>query len=378
MARCGCSSTCSCSVVAGDGVTVSGIGTAGNPYVISADAGGALQVNDTPTVNLTLLGSGTEADPHIISAAVNISAIAGNLVTAQVDGLAVTCESIQDCMGTALGNGLQYNDGLNLFSVFPSADAGNAISIGGDGGIFAPVGGGNPVLTADTNCINLSGDGSGVALSADPIINAAAGNLLTCTPTGLRAALTMGACGLTGDGSAASPLAANTQAWPFACDVTAGADGVYCDANGELRSPPPIGVNFNQQFINVTVAATAVPAGAGAGTMIAALNLNLVNPSTCRTGTTFLEIEVDADFNLPSGGGTAELMIDADVMWRDTNTGSSAQTAVHSQGTKVVPGANIAPGGNATFVNELRMRGGAGGATYTRYQLTGRAWVFAI
>lgn len=377
MGRCGCSSACSCSVVAGDGVTVTGVGTAGNPYVVSADAGGALQVNDTPTVNLTLLGSGTEADPHIVSAAVNLSAIAGNVLTAQVDGLAVTCESIQDCMGTALGNGLVYNDALNLFAVFPSADVGNAISIGGDGGIFAPVGGGNPVLTADTSCINLSGDGAGIPLSADPIVDPVVGNLLACTATGLSAALTVGACGLTGLGTPASPLAANTQPWPFACDVTLGADGVYCDANGELRSPPPIAVNMNQQFINVNVAATAVPAGAGAGTMIAALNLNLVNPSTCRTGTVFAEVEVDADFNLPVGG-IAELMLDADVMWRDQNTGNSGQTAVHSQGTKVFPSAAIAPGGNFTFLNELRMRGGAGGATYTRYQLTGRAWVFAI
>lgn len=37
MARCGCSTTCSCLVTAGDNVTVTGNGSAANPYVVSAE-----------------------------------------------------------------------------------------------------------------------------------------------------------------------------------------------------------------------------------------------------------------------------------------------------------------------------------------------------
>lgn len=57
----------------GEGITVSGIGTAANPFVIVAEGQpitGLLQVDDTTTVDLTLRGSGSEQDPYILSAAV--------------------------------------------------------------------------------------------------------------------------------------------------------------------------------------------------------------------------------------------------------------------------------------------------------------------
>jgi len=62
---------CSCRILSGDGVTVSGSGTLSNPYVVSSDFSGiaqSIQVNDTPTVNLTLRGAGTPTDPLILSA----------------------------------------------------------------------------------------------------------------------------------------------------------------------------------------------------------------------------------------------------------------------------------------------------------------------
>lgn len=436
MAKCGCSSACACSVSAGTGVTVTGVGTQANPYVISA-TGGVLTVNDTPSVDLTLLGSGTAVDPYILSAAAKISAIAGNALTQQADGLAVTCasilacvgatttvadtntvnltqsgggqitadviidpvggniltagpagllvscEAVQDCVGQGfvLGGGLLYNDAAGTYTANISPLAGNSLSIAGDGGLFVPSGGAASITTLDTTCIDLGGNGLGATpLTATPIINAAAGNLLTCTATGLRAALTVGTCGLSGTGAPASPLVANVAVWPFPCPQNAAnATEIFCDpVTGQLQGEPRGAMVFDQQFVTTTPAPTAVPAGAGAGTAVGPpLSLTVANPSTCLSAWTFIEIEVDADFDLPAGG-TAELMIDGDVMWRDQNRGATTQQDVHTQGTKVVSGGMIAPGASLNVTNELRMRGGAGGATYDRTQLTGRAWVIAI
>lgn len=70
MARCGCStSACSCLIEAGSGVTVSGGGTEGNPYIITAQAS-TFNVTDTATLDLTRTGSGTVVDPFIISGTV--------------------------------------------------------------------------------------------------------------------------------------------------------------------------------------------------------------------------------------------------------------------------------------------------------------------
>lgn len=62
---------CACVVTGGEGATVTGSGSPGNPYVVSADFPGlaqSFQVNDTPTVNLTLRGQGVPSDPFILQA----------------------------------------------------------------------------------------------------------------------------------------------------------------------------------------------------------------------------------------------------------------------------------------------------------------------
>lgn len=449
-------------------MTVTGIGTAANPYTISSD-GGALQVTDSPTVDLTLLGSGTQADPHILSAAVSISGVAGNVLTAQADGLAVTCESIQDCVGAAFGagltyddagngftahvstvagnavtiagdgglyaptgtavtvadtptvdltlaggqitaaaiinpvagniltggaggllvscesvqdcvgaafgSGLTYNDAGNLFTAHVSTDAGNSVSLGGDGGLFVPPGGAATISTADTNCIDLSGNGAGATpLTAAPIINAAAGNLLTCTATGLRAALTVGTCGLEGTGAPASPLAANVDTWAWPCADTFGT-GVYCRASdGELIADPPTLTFHDQAFTNSTFANLTVPA---ALTNIANASVNITNPSTCRTAMMIFELEADIDFTLPAGG-SAVSALNGDAITKIQNTGGSTMTQVHVQGSKTVPGADTAPGGVAVGSCDGAISNGTGGATYSRAQITVRGWAWAI
>lgn len=72
MARCGCTgTTCSCKIIGEGGINVRGAGTVTNPYVISG--GTALIVNDTASVNLTLLGSGSSTDPYLLTADVELA-----------------------------------------------------------------------------------------------------------------------------------------------------------------------------------------------------------------------------------------------------------------------------------------------------------------
>lgn len=69
---CGCGdSACSCLIVQGDGIVITGSGTPTNPYRISSSLAnliGALTVKDTDSVDMQLRGSGTIPDPFVISA----------------------------------------------------------------------------------------------------------------------------------------------------------------------------------------------------------------------------------------------------------------------------------------------------------------------
>jgi hypothetical protein len=86
VARCGCGNTCSCQVEQGDGISVTGTGASGNPFVIAADA-----------------------------------------------------EYIRDTINAAaaLGSGIDSNDAGDSLSVLPSTDPGNAIEVGSDGRLHA-------------------------------------------------------------------------------------------------------------------------------------------------------------------------------------------------------------------------------------------------
>jgi hypothetical protein len=60
MARCGCGGACACSIVAGSNVTVSGVGSAANPYTISATLASASGCGIT--------GNGTAVNPLRVNA----------------------------------------------------------------------------------------------------------------------------------------------------------------------------------------------------------------------------------------------------------------------------------------------------------------------
>lgn len=73
MARnCGCGgASCGCLIEAGNGITITGIGTAADPFRVTADIGdldSAMSFQNSATVTWSITGSGTPIDPLVISA----------------------------------------------------------------------------------------------------------------------------------------------------------------------------------------------------------------------------------------------------------------------------------------------------------------------
>lgn len=105
MARCGCGGgQCTCTVQAGDNVTVSGSGSAANPYVVSSQ---------------------------------------------------VTCEDVRACLSA--GPGINFDQGTGVISADVSGQAGNNLVAGPDG-LYVPTAGGSVLA----GC-GLIGDGTGSA-----------------------------------------------------------------------------------------------------------------------------------------------------------------------------------------------------------------------
>lgn len=182
------------------------------------------------------------------------------------------------------------------------------------------------------------------------------------------------ACGLTGDGSPATPLAAAVGTWTYPCALDANAGHVYCDSTGQLRGEPRPLAAFTQDQQVLDVADVLVPAPRD--TEVATHSLTIPNPDSCRPAFVVLEAEADADFNLPPASGAA-LGITTDEMSYVANNGSTTLLDVHTQGTKVI-NLTIPAGGSLTFNLSIRMGRGSGGATYNRVQSFLRAFVFVL
>ncbi|TDC31385.1 hypothetical protein E1211_22645 [Micromonospora sp. 15K316] len=224
-------------------------GTDGCLYAPASSGGGGLTTVttlDTPTV--TLDGDGTAGNP--INAAVNVNAApnalevtptglqvipsgqAGNAITIGTDGRlyapastgggGLTAVAVQDTPSVDLnGDGTAGNP--VTATVSPSADADNALTVGSDGRLFVATstggGGLTTVATADTTTVDLSGDGT-------------AGNPITATVTSVPAGVApivaqdTPTIDMTGDGTTASPLTAAARISADADNaLTTGADG---------------------------------------------------------------------------------------------------------------------------------------------------------
>lgn len=243
MAKCGCSgSSCNCVVQAGTGTTVSGAGSAANPYIISATGDDTVvTVGDTNTVNNTISGDGSPGTPYNITSAVIVDPVAGNTLVAGPAGLSVPCESIQDCVGQGFGSGLIYDDAGNAFRVRLSTDGGNVLVFGTDNGIYGPA---SPVAI-----------GCGLA-------NGPGGEIIADT-SATFATLTRRNCD---DDSDAPGTTAITG------PDTKGQE-IYCAADGSLRTKPEKFTEVENTSINEAHASPALPF------TTSAIQITVTNPS---------------------------------------------------------------------------------------------------
>lgn len=325
MARCGCSAveTCNCSVQAGNGVSVTGSGTPGNPYVVAIDTIDCAQVR--PCISAGK-GAAYNSTSGIVSA--RLSPAAGNQIEFAPDGglyVDTDCATVRGCLTE--GNGIDYDPLTGVIAARPSTDPGNALTFGGDGGLYAPA--------------------------------------LPSVTTG---------CGLAGDGSVGSPLSVAVADWPYNCDLEDNASLVYCDDTGTLRGDPRSLATFTQTVLDQQYPSTAVPTVADV--LVESRPFTMNNPDPCRDAFVVLELELDVDFTLPPGAG-AMASIAGDDMVYIQNTGSSTQTAVHAQGTKLFNRV-IPAGGSLSVPFQVNMGRGSGGATYDRIQTAERAFIFVL
>ncbi|MFF1468059.1 hypothetical protein [Streptomyces mirabilis] len=255
-------------------------GDAGNQTTFGADGGiytpaaaTALVAADTPTVDVTVTGTGTAADPYQVAAAVILDSTppggGSNLLEEGPGGLYVECADVRQCFSA--GDGAAYDPATGEFSARLSTDAGNTVAFGADGGLYSTGGTPTALQAADTPTLNATVTGTGAAgdpyiVSGDVVVapepngvEAAANGLLVAPSADTGNRLAFGAdgrlfvppvpppevgCGLQGDGTAASPLAAfpiaGSQPWTddWNCDPVANST-LKCDpSSGALWTPP--------------------------------------------------------------------------------------------------------------------------------------------
>lgn len=152
-------------------------------------------VNETPfTFTDTTTIDGTVSGPfgHDLTAVVRVSALPGNDITIQADGLYAPGTNLQaidtPCFDFTL---VEFPPGSFQISGSPiiSPNAGNSLSCVGNG-LFVPAVGPADVsiTTLDTACLNLDvveGPPSVFQITGNPIISPDLGNALSCTANGL-------------------------------------------------------------------------------------------------------------------------------------------------------------------------------------------------
>ncbi|WP_328434598.1 hypothetical protein [Streptomyces sp. NBC_00425] len=305
-------------------MTVSGSGSAGNPFVVSAD-------NPDCSVIRACLSAGNGASYSAASGIISArtSTDPNNNVTFGGDGglyVTTNCAQVRQCFTE--GNGIDYDPVTGVIAARPSTDAGNNVTFGGDGGLFVPTG----------------------------------------------AATVSVQCGLTGDGSAGNPLAAAVAAWSYPCDLGANAGLVYCDPSGNLRSEPRGRATFTQVLIDNAYPSVAVPTVTEA--TVETRNLQIDNPDLCRPAFVIVEVELDVDLRLPVNGTAMYGMGGDDTVYVE-NRGNATQNNVHWQTTKAY-NRTIPPGGSLVEPFPITMGLGSNGATYQRIQTIERAFIFNL
>ncbi|MFD5570480.1 hypothetical protein [Streptomyces cadmiisoli] len=183
--------------VSGDAGNTTTLGTDGGLYTPAGST--SLQGSDTPSVDVTVSGTGMVGDPYDVSAAVRLDATppggGTNLIGEGPDGLFVECADVRQCF--TAGDGASYDAGTGQFSARLSADAGNTVEFGSDGGLYSAGGGGGApsvvtagdTPTADTTVTGTGAAGDPYVVSTDVILDptppGGGSNLLQEGPDGL-------------------------------------------------------------------------------------------------------------------------------------------------------------------------------------------------
>lgn len=325
MARCQCGgSGCQCVVQAGDGTTVTGTGSTPNPYIVSANPPTCDQIR--PCLSD---GPGVVYDPGTGVIGACLSTDAGNNLAFGTDGClycATNCAEVRQCLSAE--DGATYDPATGTIRTCLSTDPGNNITYGTDGCLFVPAG----------------------------------------------AATVTAGCGLTGNGSAATPIRVNTAVWPYACDIAANGGAVACDpATGQLRGAPPVRTAWFGQGFNATYPSVSVPF---ADTTVQTISLTVTNPDPCRQARVLIARMIDVDFTLPPGAAATSILNGDDMNYLE-NGGTSTVTTVHGQHPKIGDGGIIPAGGSTTFTLTIGVGRGKSGAAYTRIQADIQAWLWS-
>lgn len=414
MARCGCTTECTCRLENGSCTTYSGTGTPADPFKIDIIVDGdtincgpsgleaTLRTIDTNTVDLE--GDGTVATPleaHVIRTldgnVPDPDAIGtGNLIkeiAGPGGGIYVSCEDVQDCIGTAItsilvSDCLDYDDATNTINVLicaepngvecapsgdpdcptggllvkPSSDTGDGLVFGTDNRLFFA----SPAIQAG-DCLTITGTGT----NADPFVIfpqvAPEPNGLECVPgqgllvfpsSDANNGLTFGpdqrlyvdscpfligasqllfgpASGpcfeIQGNGCT-TPLRATLRISSFPCNgLECRADGLYVNVDTSATPAPVVRTDNTPGFPGL---------GPFNGTnallvVDGPVCINITNPSTCRAMITTVNLTGFTDVGRQSGSMSAQFEIsdNAGGPWQTVHRNAQAAPTPPSRHT---------------------------------------------
>ncbi len=158
-------------------------------------------------------------------------------------------------------------------------------------------------------------------------------------------------CGLTGDGSVATPIKANTGVWPFTCPPETNGSVVACDATGLLKGEPPYHTYYFESLQEQLFPANpTVPAGDDV--VVQTFSFPITNPDPCRIMRVIVWRDLDVSFDLPPGAD-ATSGISTDDMTHVDNAGTGTETT-HTQVGKITqPNAALGPGAGTVLTRSV-------------------------